>query len=411
MLTAFADRAIPVLLVLLLVALTASVTAIEVLAALLVLLTIVRLLDPARRARFSWPLAAPLLAFALLTLASAAASPEAPQALRASKQLASLPLVWVVANGFESGARARRALGVFFAAVALVSLYAIVQAWACTSAVPLPAWAGSLLKVRLETCRVTLPFRAKGFFSIYMTLAGTLTIATALLLALLGPAIRRARALLIPGALAFVALGLTLVRSAWLGCGASLGLLLVLSRRLVLILPVAVALLVALTVPSPFQARFLSMLDPGESTARERFYFWEAGAAMVREAPLLGWGPGGVRRHYPEFKRPDAVRPRTGHLHNNLVQLAAERGLLGLGAWLWIWVAFYFRATCVYRALPPARADDRALVAGSLAAVTGFLVMGLFEYNFGDSEVLHLVWVVAALPFVVARDALAPRQA
>ena len=72
--------------------------------------------------------------------------------LCAAPELASLPLLWVVANGFESGARARRALGVFFAAVALASLYAMVQAWACTSAVPLPAWAGVALKVRLEAC-------------------------------------------------------------------------------------------------------------------------------------------------------------------------------------------------------------------------------------------------------------------
>jgi len=40
-------------------------------------------------------------------------------------------------------------------------------------------------------------------------------------------------------------------------------------------------------------------------------------------------------------------------------------------------------------------------VAGSVAAVAGFLVAGLFEYNFGDSEVIGLVWVVMAFPFVV----------
>jgi hypothetical protein len=59
-------------------------------------------------------------------------------------------------------------------------------------------------------------------------------------------------------------------------------------------------------------------------------------------------------------------------------------------------VAFYGRVARIYRALPRARGDDRALVAGSLAAVTGFLVMGLFEYNFGDAEVVDLVLVVMA---------------
>ena len=61
--------------------------------------------------------------------------------------------------------------------------------------------------------------------------------------------------------------------------------------------------------------------------------------------------------------------------------------------------------------MPRDRGEERALVAGSLAAVTGFLVMGLFEYNFGDAEVIDLLLVVMALPFVVARDAASPARA
>jgi len=125
---------------------------------------------------------------------------------------------------------------------------------------------------------------------------------------------------------------------------------------------------------------------------------------MVLDAPLLGLGPGGVRRHYPEYKNPAARRPGTGHLHNNLVQIAAERGLLGLAAWLGIWIVFFVRAGRIYARLAAGRVDDRALVAGSLAAVSGFLVAGLFEYNFGDSEVIGLLWVVMAFPFVVGSE-------
>jgi hypothetical protein len=44
-----------------------------------------------------------------------------------------------------------------------------------------------------------------------------------------------------------------------------------------------------------------------------------------------------------------------------------------------------------------------SLVIGSLAGVTGFHVAGLFEYNFGDSEVIMLVYFLMALPFMVRR--------
>jgi len=42
---------------------------------------------------------------------------------------------------------------------------------------------------------------------------------------------------------------------------------------------------------------------------------------------------------------------------------------------------------------------------GSVVATVGFLVAGLFEYNFGDSEVVMVEYVIMALAFVAARAA------
>lgn len=407
MLTAFADQALSTLLTLLLVALPTSITAIDTLLALLGLVLAVRAFDPALRARDRFPLAAPILAFAVVTLLSAALADAPGPAFWRAHHLFSFAFFLAAVNGFRDGAHARRALGWLFAAAAVASAYGIVQYWACSWRAPLPGWAGPLLHVDLEYCRTRALPRAKGFFSIYMTLAGSLSATLALLLALLVLGAGRARRLLAPAALALVALGLTLARNAWLGCAAAIGLLVLLTRRLALILLIVVALVVGLTLSSAFHKRVMKTFDLSDASATERLYFWQAGLRMVADAPLLGLGPGGVGRSYERYKLPEGVRAHTGHLHNNLVQIAAERGLLGLAAWLWIWVAFFRRAARIYRALPPGRGDDRALVAGSLAAVTGFLVAGLFEYNFGDSEVIDLVLVVMALPFVVDRAAAA----
>jgi hypothetical protein len=35
-----------------------------------------------------------------------------------------------------------------------------------------------------------------------------------------------------------------------------------------------------------------------------------------------------------------------------------------------------------------------------MAAIVGFLVAGLSEFNFGDSEVVMVAWAVMALPWV-----------
>jgi putative inorganic carbon (HCO3(-)) transporter len=146
------------------------------------------------------------------------------------------------------------------------------------------------------------------------------------------------------------------------------------------------------------------MTNAEDATFREREYMWRSGFAMWRERPWLGVGPGGVKREYTAYALPAAVKKRTGHLHNTPLQILVERGIVGLGAWLAIWVAFYARAIPLLRRLPATASRERALVAGGLTAVSGFLVAGLWEYNFGDSEVVMVAWVVMALPFVVGRD-------
>jgi hypothetical protein len=50
---------------------------------------------------------------------------------------------------------------------------------------------------------------------------------------------------------------------------------------------------------------------------------------------------------------------------------------------------------------------ERALVVGGLAAIVGFLVGGLSEYNFGDSEVVMVAWAIMALPWATEPGAAA----
>jgi O-antigen ligase len=134
---------------------------------------------------------------------------------------------------------------------------------------------------------------------------------------------------------------------------------------------------------------------------RERVYMWRSGLAMWREHPLLGVGPGGVNRQYERYALPEAVKKRTSHVHNTPLQIMVERGVVGLAAWLWIWAAFFLAGIRQLRRLPPGASRERALVLGSLAAIAGFLIGGLSEYNFGDSEVVMVAWALMALPWAI----------
>ena len=99
---------------------------------------------------------------------------------------------------------------------------------------------------------------------------------------------------------------------------------------------------------------------------------------------------------------PGWVETRPGHLHNNLVTIAAETGIPSALAYL-AFVGAFFMALSGSSAAHTGPARGVAL--GAIGAMAALFVAGLFEYNFGDVEVLMATLVVATLPFAAARAA------
>jgi O-antigen ligase len=225
-----------------------------------------------------------------------------------------------------------------------------------------------------------LAHRIRGPLAHYMLYAGWVLLGVSVVLAelLLNPA-RRLWLLLPPALLGPVALLLSYTRNAWVGLAAGLLLLAaVWHRRLLLLYPV-VALALWFVFPRPVLERVISIFDLRQAANYDRVCMTISGLQMVRDFPLTGVGLDMVDRLYPLYRRDDAPRWRVPHLHNNLVQIAAERGLPALAAYLWLLGAFF---TVTWRGLPRLSGERRAGVAASLTAVLAITVAGLFEYNF-----------------------------
>jgi O-antigen ligase len=116
-----------------------------------------------------------------------------------------------------------------------------------------------------------------------------------------------------------------------------------------------------------------------------------SGVQMIRDHPWTGVGLDMVRRVYPLYRRDDAPQWRTPHLHNNVLQVAAERGLPALAAYVWLFAAFL---GATWRGLPALAGGDRAAVAATLIAVVGVTAAGMFEYNFWDAEIQYLTLIL-----------------
>jgi O-antigen ligase len=163
--------------------------------------------------------------------------------------------------------------------------------------------------------------------------------------------------------------------------GLTAGLLLpaaVWPRRLLLLYPVA-ALAIWLVFPRPVLDRVISIFDLRQAANYDRVCMTISGLQMVRDHPITGVGLAMVERTYPLYRRDDAPRWSVPHLHNNVVQIAAERGLPALAAYLWFIGAFF---TVTWRALPRLAGERRAAVGATLTTVLAITVAGMFEYNF-----------------------------
>jgi putative inorganic carbon (HCO3(-)) transporter len=91
-------------------------------------------------------------------------------------------------------------------------------------------------------------------------------------------------------------------------------------------------------------------------------------------------------------------------MHNNLLQFAAERGIPCALAWLWLMLKIAWDHWRGFRQAKP-ETEAQAIRAIGLVSVFVLFLAGLFEFNFGDSEVLMIFLFLVSAPYAVAHDA------
>jgi O-antigen ligase len=196
-----------------------------------------------------------------------------------------------------------------------------------------------------------------------------------------------------------ICLTLTLTRLIWLGtlCGLAL---LVFTRKKILIIAFLIVLTVAFFLsPTLIQERFQSIVDFNDATSTLRIQMWTASLDVIKDYPLTGCGYECLYLIYDQYPQHPILQEFYYNLHNNIFQITVDSGLIGLGAWLGLWVAYFL---AVYRKFhqPSTHALPQWIICGSAAAVLSFLIAGLFETNFYDSEVVMVLYFIMALPFV-----------
>jgi len=362
-----------------------SISAVQILLGLAIIVWAVLLILRKRRLElpsFAWPLAA----YIVLSLIASALSRDPATSFIDSRDLLLALVIPVAMSAFFSSLSLKVGLGALLASAAASSGYSLVY----------------------YVLHAAPGLRVQGFMGHYMTQAGLLALFGAAALALVFFLRDKSRwAWGLGFVLCLPALALTLTRSAWIGLvAASCFILLLYKPKALVIIPVLIGLFF-LVGPKNMKQRALSIFSLRGFSNAERVEYVKAGLKIIGENPLHGTGPDTVDKifQYPQYGLSEDAK-RNVHLHNNIIQIAAERGLPALAAWLaflgWALVSL----AKLYRRGAP---ELRALAVASMSVMIALFVGGMFEYNFGDSEIACLFYFLLALPFALYR-LNAPRE-
>ena len=197
------------------------------------------------------------------------------------------------------------------------------------------------------------------------------------------------------------ALVLHFKRGALMAAACVLLVMAVLSRRGRLLGALALVGLALAAVPQ-MRDRALMVRNEFTLSLQGRYPIWtQVAPGLLRTHPFgVGWK---ALRHEDLRKHSRHVQQGLNHLHNNALQVAVDFGWLGLGAWLAWMLAEGVRMARAWARRRAAGGPEAALALGVLCGFVGLMLVGVVEYNFGDTEIFMLLCLLWGLGAALAR--------
>lgn len=147
--------------------------------------------------------------------------------------------------------------------------------------------------------------------------------------------------------------------------------------------------------------QWIDLNDPG---THFRVLMWEDGMRLVRQHPWFGVGMESVRTYWRQWNiRGFAQYHVVSHFHCTFLQIAVDRGLTSLTAWLWFVVAYVI---FLVRQIGKARMRSTfaaGVLAGVLAGFVAFQVTSLVHYNLGEEPLVTILFFYFGLAIAIER--------
>lgn len=129
-----------------------------------------------------------------------------------------------------------------------------------------------------------------------------------------------------------------------------------------------------------------------------RLTLWKTGFKMIKDRPVFGAGPANVKKLFPLYcQQPYPENTVWGSLHNLYIHQAAERGLVGLAALLFLFGAMLAAAIRGYSTAPS------GLTLWALAIMAPWFLMNVTEITFQHVHTSYAVLLALAVSLTAAK--------
>ena len=245
----------------------------------------------------------------------------------------------------------------------------------------------------------SLDHRLKGFTSHWMTYSGLLMLAFVFFFIYFFYEKIKKRKLFIFISLIFILTSIlfSLTRCVWIGIIVSISAFIIYYKPKVLYFAIPVIVVLVIVLPRSVHNRFASIFDMNNETNKDRIFMYETGFNIFKKYPLFGIGANNLNKSVYKENMPEEAKNINPHLHNNFLQILIERGIITLISLILAFVSIFIN---LVKKIKNSLNLEKVVSIAGLFVFISFIVAGLFEYNFGDSEIKFLIFYFLSIPFL-----------
>jgi len=130
-------------------------------------------------------------------------------------------------------------------------------------------------------------------------------------------------------------------------------------------------------------------------TFANRIQIWITTLHIIKNNPIFGIGPDALRMAATKYETLKFIHAEGGYnvlidkAHNEILDIAATRGIVGISVYLWVLVSFFIFAMRLWKEM---KYPDKWIISACIAAIVSYLIQN--EVGFGVIPTSALFWIL-----------------